>query len=964
MVEPLKKSVLKRTALRVVSALAVLGALGAAELVSAKPVFSAAQPVSDAAQPLLAVLDTAGKVAWLNPTPSGLRTIIDPVLPPADHTWAVGERRVLVLPVGFTDQAAPDPQLVVDLIAGSVGDLLGRASHRRLRLTAVALPAVRLNAPAADFRDPYALASSAGAASGQSVANDERLLFLTSGVLLTWAGLAELGGRRIWIDAPPNLGLIAHELGHSLGMPHAGAVQVDGEDPTADGQHLTYGDPTDIMGSGDSPADLPGVAHRFRIGWLPETAVVRPAGDGVWRLWSGNDPRWRPDRIQAVALPRADGRTLWTELRGSTLRLTIAPGPESSSELIDATPWTATFADAGLTAQRVFEDRSGGWRVALLRVEATDPPSALVAVRQRWSGQPSRPPRLSVDAGPLVLEPGATLTAHANADDLDGPAPLIAWDAAPLGAGAVPVMRAGPAFSATFFEHADRLVRCLAADLDGGQTTTWLAVTVGSPGTGRIAGTVLADDAPVSGVRVTAPLQPSGRRPLAWTDARGEFLLTGLQIDSGWPVSGTAVGWTIWSPTGGNIPVGSQAFLQADPLFGELHVVATAGGAPVAGATVRVAGRIVGATAVDGRLTATGLPREALPVLVSAPGRGAAAIVPVAAVTTVNLNLTDDDKAPSAPAGFVVAAASDDHALEISWRAEPGVVGYELTWSGQPPAGAVWLGTTVETWADPGLIAGASGRLPAQRRRRVILPSALSAWYGRLVAIDAAGNRSPPAFAERVLGAVSPRLSDIAVTQTSANQLTASVTAAAAAAAAAIQTAVWQVSGPAVTSVERISATDPTAVRITVSAAGDYRIIANVTASNGLDAIAEAHATIASTAVVGRIDPAVATVQPGTAFTFAARWRDSFATERPPEGEVAWTVTGGGRIDALTGEFIAGTATGGPWTVQVVADGLTATAQVSIANPQEDDRACAGGVGLAVIGGLALLAIERRRRQR
>ncbi|GDY12695.1 hypothetical protein LBMAG53_15730 [Planctomycetota bacterium] len=913
-----------------------------------------------AAEPLLAALDPAGKVAWLNPTSSGLRAIVDPVLPPADPSWAIGDRRVLVLPVGFTDLAAPDPQPVVDLIAGSAGDLLARAAHRRLRLRAVALPAVSLNATAADFQDPFTLASRAVAASGQSGASDERLLFLTNGALFSWAGLAELGGRRIWINAPPNLGLIAHELGHSLGMPHSGAVQVTGEDPTDPGQHLTYGDPTDVMGSGGTSADLPGAAHRFRIGWLPETAVLRPAGDGVWRLWSGDDPRWRPDRIQAMALARADGRTLWIELHGDSLRLVIAPGPESASELIDATPWTATFADAGLTAQRVFEDRSGGWRVALLRSEATDPPSALVAVRQRWSGQPSRPPRLSVDAGPLVLDPGATLTANAIADDLDGPAPLIAWDAAPLGGGAVPLASAGPAFSATFFEHADRLVRCSAGDLDGGLTTAWLAVTVGSPGTGRIAGTVLADDVPVSGVRVMAPLQPSGRRPLAWTDSRGEFLLTGLLPDSGWPVSGTAVGWTIWSPASGNIPVGSSVGLQADPLFGELQVVASAGGVPVAGATVRVAGRIVGATAADGRLTVTGLPREALPVTVGAPGRGAAAIVAVAASTTVNLTLADDGEAPAAPAGFAVAAAADDHSLEITWRSEPGVVGYELTWSAQAPSGSIWLGTTTETWADPGLIAGASGRLPAQRRRRVILPSALGVWHGRLVAVDVAGNRSPPAFTQRMLGELSPRLSPITVTQMSAGQLTASVNTI----ASAIESGSWQVSGPGATSVERISATDPTTVRITVAAAGDYRITAAMTAANGLDAIAETHVTIASTAVAGRIDPPVAMVSPGAVLNFSARWRDGFATERPPEGEATWTVTGGGRIDVVTGQFIAGAAAGGPWTVQIVADGLTATAQVSIINSEDDERPCASGAGLALIGSLALFAIGRRRRHR
>ena len=68
-----------------------------------------------------------------------------------------------------------------------------------------------------------------------------------------WAGLAEMPGRQFWLNGDVSTRVFAHELGHNMGVHHAGsltctaggvAVQM-----SSDCSFDEYGDPFDVMGS-------------------------------------------------------------------------------------------------------------------------------------------------------------------------------------------------------------------------------------------------------------------------------------------------------------------------------------------------------------------------------------------------------------------------------------------------------------------------------------------------------------------------------------------------------------------------------------------------------------------------------------------------------------------------------------------------------------------------------------------
>ncbi|MEA2546208.1 MAG: hypothetical protein QOI09_1481, partial [Chloroflexota bacterium] len=148
-------------------------------------------------------------------------------------------------------------------------------------------------APVADSNygcDPDAIAANAetaAAANGFSAAGYDHVIYAFPWQSMCgWAGLGEMPGTRSWINGTVDqVDVVAHELGHNMGLHHASSLScTDNGTAVAMGPTCTtdeYGDPFDVMGSSSHRNNA---WHLRQIGFMPAADVQVANGDGTYTL--------------------------------------------------------------------------------------------------------------------------------------------------------------------------------------------------------------------------------------------------------------------------------------------------------------------------------------------------------------------------------------------------------------------------------------------------------------------------------------------------------------------------------------------------------------------------------------------------------------------------------------------------------------------------------------------------------
>ena len=109
---------------------------------------------------------------------------------------------------------------------------------------------------------------------------------------LVYAGLATVGGSRHWLQGNPSEDTIVHEFGHNYGLGHSSSWSItDGNPVSPSGSSVEYGDPFDVMGSGDSPTAHFHPQGKALLNWLTTSQWIdaNTSGSGTYRLYRFDD---------------------------------------------------------------------------------------------------------------------------------------------------------------------------------------------------------------------------------------------------------------------------------------------------------------------------------------------------------------------------------------------------------------------------------------------------------------------------------------------------------------------------------------------------------------------------------------------------------------------------------------------------------------------------------------------------
>jgi hypothetical protein len=448
-----------------------------------------------------------------------------------------GVKRILLYRVDFSDAvgAAIASNDAVTLIAG-LNTYYSDMSYGSMNISLVGAGSVvtetlRLPEPSTAYDNNFikfinATRQTATAAGYTPAAFDFDIVCTGTKPFLVFGALAFVGGPGLWVGNNNfTIGVVGHELGHNLGLPHASFWFTGDQSSIGPGRLEEFGDPFDAMGFPGTSTSHFNVRFKNYLGWIPDSDAPVVLANGTYRLTAQDHPS--AQGVRALQVPRSPLQSYWLEFRqffnnrSVTNGVTLRWGTTNifdNTLLLDTTPGTPQGKqDPSILVGRTFSDRCIDVHITPVAKVGTTP-DALDVVINRGPFPGNVPPTIAVSASATDVSVGSPVTLQAVASDPNGDTLAYFWDfgdAANYGPNQ-------PTVQFAWTRDGEYVVRCTASDMKGGAASASVVVRVGTVTTFAIEGTVERDGAPVEGALVKA-----GSR-FTYSNSDGTYRLTRL----------------------------------------------------------------------------------------------------------------------------------------------------------------------------------------------------------------------------------------------------------------------------------------------------------------------------------------------------------------------------------------------------------------------------------------------------
>ncbi|WP_105199047.1 Ig-like domain-containing protein [Pseudoalteromonas sp. T1lg10] len=231
-----------------------------------------------------------------------------------------GEQKTLVLMVNFQENPAEQPMTSAEareLMFGTINDYYKANSYGQLWFTGEVGGLVTVPLSNQDCNTSYILEEEAkkqAQAKGIDLSGYTRFVYLTTGDGCATEGSATTSSlpSRVIINGAREPRVLAHELGHNLGLRHANALNCTDGVLGGSCRTISYGDSYDTMGNDDM--GYFSTFQKERLGWMtssvaPEISVAERTGTYSLGAYEENDGQ--PIAIKIPRGPDANGKQRW-----------------------------------------------------------------------------------------------------------------------------------------------------------------------------------------------------------------------------------------------------------------------------------------------------------------------------------------------------------------------------------------------------------------------------------------------------------------------------------------------------------------------------------------------------------------------------------------------------------------------------------------------------------------------------